>query len=124
MFLRLTDDQDQLDAMGGPRSVEVYGVEIGDEPVDVSELLDEHKANLAANPCFVVVDPLDHDGNGKKGGSRGRGKKAPVASTIQEDPRRAEIVAQLEGLEVEFDPNADTDALEAALDAATAPTED
>lgn len=109
-------------------------------------------------------DPLDHDGDGQKGGSvpalpktdaeltpaekraaiiaelkamgvsfggrlptvvladlLAKAKAPAVPVPADEDPQRAELIAQLEGLGVEFDPNADTEALEAALDAATAP---
>jgi hypothetical protein len=121
MFIRLTDDLDLLDQADNPRLVEVFGVVIGDKPVDVGHLPEQHKATLKSNPFFVEADPLDHDGDGKKGGSKGRKAKASFIATV--DPQRAEIIAQLEGLGVEFDPNADTEALEAALDAATAPDE-
>lgn len=69
---------------------------------------------------------LDRNVEGQKGAAKaGRGKKAPPAEqVVDEDPRRAELLAQLEGLEVEFDREASTEALEEALDAATAPGED
>lgn len=126
MFIRLTDDLELLAQADNPRFVEVFGVVVGDEPVDVGHLPEQHKATLKSNPFFVEADPLDHDGDGKKGGAkatRGKAKAKPVTPTVQEDPHRAELIAQLEGLDVEFDPAADIEALEAALDAATAPDE-
>lgn len=121
MFIRLTDDLELLAQADNPRFVEVFGVVVGDEPVDVGHLPEQHKATLKSNPFFVEADPLDHDGNGKKGGAKARKAKAQFIAAV--DPHRAELIAQLDGLGVEFDPNADTEALEAALDAATAPDE-
>ena len=34
--------------------------------------LEEVPAKLVGNPTFEVGDPLDHDGDGRKGGSRRR----------------------------------------------------
>jgi hypothetical protein len=62
----------------GHTSIDAGGVEfVGDEPSDVTDA--DLIRRLSNNPEFEAVDPLDHDGDGKKGGSlaksRGRPKK-------------------------------------------------
>jgi hypothetical protein len=51
-------------------SLEQYGVTFeGREPTEVTP---DVAALFESNPEFEAVDPLDHDGDGKKGGSRHR----------------------------------------------------
>jgi len=38
--------------------------------------LDEVPPKLLTNPTFEVADPLDHDGDGRKGGSKPRTRRA------------------------------------------------
>lgn len=54
---------------GGRTSIQMgeYVFE-GHEPTKVDERTAMGK-RIAGNPDFAVVDPLDHDGNGEKGGS-------------------------------------------------------
>lgn len=63
---------DPNDGFGGPDVLTTYGVEFvkgdwTDLPADLSKAA---RDKLAHNSHFEVkVDPLDHDGNGRKGGS-------------------------------------------------------
>jgi hypothetical protein len=61
----------------GHTSINASGVVFqGNEPAEVEDA--EAIRRLSGNPEFEKVDPLDHDGNGEKGGSlprRGRPRK-------------------------------------------------
>lgn len=63
----------------GHTSISASGVTFeGDEPAEVTD--PEAIRRLSGNPEFETVHPLDHDGDGEKGGSlpkarRGRPKK-------------------------------------------------
>lgn len=64
------------------------------------------------------ADPLDHDGDGRKGGIKAKGK----AKTAQEEAgnpplTRREIEADLTAADADFDPAADLGALRAERDA-------
>jgi hypothetical protein len=57
---------------GGRETITYLGCTFtGHEPREVPAEVAEY---LADNPEFAVVDPLDHDGDGRKGGSRPRKK--------------------------------------------------
>jgi hypothetical protein len=47
---------------------------------DVREVPDDVFALLGGHPEFEVIDPLDHDADGKKGGSRPRGRPRKVTN--------------------------------------------
>lgn len=52
----------------GQTSINASGVTFdGNEPSEVTDA--EAIRRLSNNPEFVAVDPLDHDGDGEKGGS-------------------------------------------------------
>jgi len=83
----------ELDNLKIPHDKRVKNVDV------LSKVLAEAKAQiLPAEPAPVVVE----------------------AEAIVDD-YRAELIAQLDGLAVEYDPEASNETLEAALDAATAP---
>lgn len=67
----------------GHTSIDACGVLFeGNEPAEVTD--PEAIRRLSHNPEFAKVDPLDHDGDGEKGGSltgekaTARKKKAPA----------------------------------------------
>lgn len=62
----------------GQTTINACGVTFeGDDPAEVTDT--EAIRRLSGNPEFAEVDPLDHDGDGEKGGSlpkpRGRPRK-------------------------------------------------
>lgn len=58
------------DYTNGHTSITLYGVTFeGREPVEVDGRTQTAK-DLSEHPEFEACDPLDHDGDGKKGGSR------------------------------------------------------
>lgn len=86
-----TEVKAELDALKIPYDKRVKNVEA------LSKVLAEGKAKI------IPVEP------------------APAAADPVADDYRAELIAQLDGLAVEYDPQASNETLEAALDAATAP---
>lgn len=55
-------------------SISIGGVTFdGHEPSEVPKALEKR---FASHPEFEAVEPLDHDGDGKKGGSLPKRKKA------------------------------------------------
>lgn len=68
-------------------------------------LAEEANADLRT-PAPPAVDPLDHDGNGKKGGAR-----KPI------DPERAAIIAALKAAQIKFFVGWSTERLKALLPA-------
>lgn len=76
---------------------------------------DSHEANVPAASIaefealgWRLADPLDHDGDGKKGGGK-RAKAKPAQDEEAGDPplTRREIEADLVGMGEDFDPAAD-----------------
>jgi hypothetical protein len=72
------------DATGDMRFVEVFGVTLTAEFTAI-EVSDAVLAKLRGNPHIVVKDPLDHDGDGRKGGS----KKRAAQDAPPDDPAEA-----------------------------------
>jgi hypothetical protein len=72
---------------GGRTSIEMgdYVFE-GHEPTEVDGRTAAGK-KLAGNPDFEVVGPLDHDGDGEKGGSL-KGEKATAKQRVRK-PKKA-----------------------------------
>lgn len=62
----------------------------------------------AAEDAAPTTDPLDHDGDGKKGGSKPRAKKP-------DDPERVAVIAELKAKGVKFFAGASTDKLKSLL---------
>jgi len=86
---------------------------------------DSHEANVPAASIaefealgWRLADPLDHDGDGKKGGSK-RAKAKPSPDEEAGDPplSRREIEADLTAAGADFDPAADVADLRAERDA-------
>ena len=68
----------------GHTSNTVHGVTFyGTEPAEVTDK--EAIRRLSGNPEFVKADPLDHDGDGEKGGS----PKAPRATRTRATRKKA-----------------------------------
>jgi len=85
------------------------------------DVLDVHPTCLAAHQRAgwraAPTDPLDHDGDGRRGGSKAR---APAVAAPVADLTRREIEADLEGMGVEFHPASPVQELRAQRDAARA----
>lgn len=61
----------------GHTSINASGVVFeGNEPADVTD--PEAIRRLSGNPEFEAVDPLDHDGDGEKGGSLPKKRGRPA----------------------------------------------
>nr|WP_157034281.1 hypothetical protein [Sphingomonas sp. Y57] len=62
--------------------------EAGEDLIVGEEISAERAQELVDRGGAIVVDPLDHDGNGRKGGSKGRSSKdeKPVP-TVELEPR-------------------------------------
>ena len=110
MLLTLTNDPHLLSQAGEPRSVTVFGVEIGSHPTDVSHLPIEHLATLKSNPFFIEA---------KRG-------TAPVpvppkAPKAAEAERRLAVIAELTAMSVVFKKSAKLEVLEALLAEAKGP---
>lgn len=96
----------------GPATITVrgYTFEKGGAFVNVSS-----EALFAGHSHFQTREgPLDHDCDGKKGGS--------VQATDTAAEHRAAVIAELKAIEVTFAKNAKTETLEALLAAAKAPS--
>lgn len=65
------------------------------------------------------ADPLDHDGDGRKGGTKAKGKAKAAQDEEAGDPplTRREIEADLTAADADFDPAADLGALRTKRDA-------
>jgi hypothetical protein len=65
------------------------------------------------------VDPLDHDGDGRKGGAKPKGKAKAAQDEEAGDPplTRREVEADLTAADADFDPAADLVSLRAERDA-------
>lgn len=85
---------------------------------------DSHEANVpaAAVPEFEALgwrlaDPLDHDGDGKKGGSKRKAKASQDEEAGDPSLTRREIEADLTAAGADFDPAADVAVLREQRDA-------
>lgn len=85
---------------------------------------ESHEANVPAASVaefealgWHLADPLDHDGNGKKGGAK-KAKAKPSQDEEAGDPplTRREIEADLTAARADFDPAADVADLRAQRD--------
>lgn len=94
---------------------------------DAKEFPDSHEALVDSETIGTFLDagwkradPLDHDGDGKKGGSRSP-KKAKAEETAGDPPlTRREIEADLTAMGEDFDPTADVADLRKQRDEARA----
>jgi pyruvate/2-oxoglutarate dehydrogenase complex dihydrolipoamide acyltransferase (E2) component len=78
--------------IGEEGECEVFGLVFPKgELVDVSELPKGFQAKLANNPTFEATDPLDHDANGKKGGSAPSPEAGLAGLTV---PKLRELAAE------------------------------
>ena len=91
---------------------------------DAEAFPDSHEATVGADELaqweangWAVADPLDHDGDGQKGGSKPKGKKKPDAAN---GLTQSEIEADLTAMGVDFDPTQSADELLALRDEARA----
>lgn len=66
---------------------------------------------------WMVADPLDHDGDGKKGGSKRKAKASQDEEAGEPALTRREIEADLTAAGADFDPAADVAVLREQRDA-------
>ena len=85
---------------------------------------ESHQANVPAAAVaefealgWQVADPLDHDGDGKKGGSKRKAKASQDEEAGEPALTRREIEADLTAAGADFDPAADVAVLREQRDA-------
>ena len=101
--------------LGEPKSLNLFGQEIGLDYTKV-DFDDDQVAKVRGNRFFHIEgDPLDHDGNGKKGGRPKAGAKSAAPAPEDDAEELERTRARLDELEVPYDGRLGLDKLKPIL---------